>query len=38
VLQSYEALGVDDVIVGLTPMSPEALDRIAAAREASLRL
>lgn len=35
-LESYERLGFDDAIVGLTPMSIQSLDRLASAREAWL--
>jgi luciferase-type oxidoreductase len=33
-LASYAELGIDDLIVGLTPMSIQSLDRLAAARDA----
>jgi|SRR5215207_10071092 len=33
-IASYDKLGIDDLIVGLTPMSAESLDRLAAARDA----
>lgn len=33
VLQAYERLAIDDLIVGLTPMSNQSLDRLARARE-----
>ena len=36
VLQAYERLAIDDLIVGLTPMSRPSLDRLARAREAWL--
>jgi hypothetical protein len=36
VLQAYEQLAIDDLIVGLTPMSSLSLDRLARAREAWL--
>jgi probable F420-dependent oxidoreductase len=32
-LQSYERLAIDDLAIGLTPMSIESLDRLAAARD-----
>jgi len=34
VLQAYELLPIDDLIVGLTPMNGQSLDRLARAREA----
>jgi alkanesulfonate monooxygenase SsuD/methylene tetrahydromethanopterin reductase-like flavin-dependent oxidoreductase (luciferase family) len=33
-LASYDKLGIDELIVGLTPMSLQSLDRLAAARDA----
>lgn len=36
-LAAYNQIGIDDLIVGLTPMSIEALERLAAARDAWTR-
>jgi probable F420-dependent oxidoreductase len=36
-LASYEELGIDELIVGLTPMTIQSLDRLAAARDAWTR-
>jgi hypothetical protein len=35
-LQAYDRLAIDDLIIGLTPMSNQSLDRLARAREAWL--